>query len=148
VTAAGRRWCEQHQRHECASLRRYRTAYCHNAPLKGTAKCQAHTSREPATSPRALAHQQVAAALAEGRLVRPDTCELCGACRDDRPAWGLYAHHEDYSRPLDVIWLCGSCHQRVHGHHRGLAAYVAWLRAQLAAAERVLDRQLAAAAAA
>jgi hypothetical protein len=27
----------------------------------------------------------------------------------------LHAHHEDYKRPLNVIWLCRSCHQRIHG---------------------------------
>lgn len=37
------------------------------------------------------------------------------------PARGRYvmvAHHEDYARPLDVEWLCVSCHKRrVHAPH-------------------------------
>lgn len=39
-----------------------------------------------------------------GRLVRPKKCQWCGT-------EGLIeGHHEDYKRPLDVIWLCQPCH--------------------------------------
>jgi hypothetical protein len=24
------------------------------------------------------------------------------------------AHHSDYSKPLDIEWLCNSCHERLH----------------------------------
>lgn len=47
-------------------------------------------------------------AILTGRLVRPDKCSHCGyACKPQ-------AHHEDYSKPFDVIWLCVSCHRRLH----------------------------------
>jgi hypothetical protein len=26
----------------------------------------------------------------------------------------VHAHHEDYSRPLDVTWLCQKCHVQRH----------------------------------
>ena|ERR1035437_2491923 len=45
-------------------------------------------------------------ALRDGRLVR-QPCETCGRT----PA---QAHHDDYSRPLDVRWLCGSHHRLEH----------------------------------
>lgn len=50
----------------------------------------------------------VAHAFKTGQLVRPERCAWCGDYDS------IYAHHEDYSRPLDVVWLCGSCHQRRH----------------------------------
>jgi len=26
----------------------------------------------------------------------------------------LEAHHDDYSKPLDIQWMCTSCHKRHH----------------------------------
>jgi len=48
------------------------------------------------------AHNLVAAAVAKGQLIR-QPCE-CGRQETD-------AHHDDYSRPLDVRWVCRRCHQ-------------------------------------
>lgn len=55
------------------------------------------------------AHAAVAAAVRSGVLERAASCEDCGA--ECAP---LQAHHEDYAAPLDVIWLCASCHQGRH----------------------------------
>jgi hypothetical protein len=50
-------------------------------------------------------------ALRAGILPRKYRCEKCGIeARHAR----LYKHHADYGRPLDVVWLCGSCHGREH----------------------------------
>jgi hypothetical protein len=47
-------------------------------------------------------------ALKSGKVVRPDTCELCGGiCKAE-------GHHPDYSKRLDVMWLCRACHVYVH----------------------------------
>ncbi len=51
------------------------------------------------------AHQIVKYALDKKYLTKGTYCECCGAT--DRP---LEGHHPDYSRPLDVLWLCRSCH--------------------------------------
>ena len=45
-------------------------------------------------------------ALKEGKKFR-EPCEKCGAS----PA---QAHHPDYSKPLDVQWLCPPCHVNEH----------------------------------
>lgn len=52
------------------------------------------------------AHRAVHKALREGRLRRPPACENCG-----RVTERIDAHHEDYSKPLDVDWLCVWCHR-------------------------------------
>lgn len=53
------------------------------------------------------AHQMVQYWIRRGVLVRPKSCEGCGK---DKP----HAHHEDYSQPLAVRWLCALCHKERH----------------------------------
>lgn len=58
----------------------------------------------------AAAHRLVSQAKRRktNRLI-PKPCEGCGAAK------GVHAHHDDYSKPLEVKWLCGSCHRKHHG---------------------------------
>ena len=37
-------------------------------------------------------------------------CERCGADKN------VEAHHEDYSKPLEVNWLCVTCHGHKHAN--------------------------------
>jgi hypothetical protein len=56
------------------------------------------------------AHQAVERAIASGILQRPGACEKC------QSPVPVHAHHEDYSKPLDVQWLCADCHWHIHTH--------------------------------
>lgn len=58
---------------------------------------------------KAKAHNAVKYAVRVGKLTR-GKCEVCGA-------EGAQAHHDDYSKPLDVRWLCMIHHKE---HHRQL----------------------------
>jgi hypothetical protein len=51
------------------------------------------------------AHWKVAAALRSGKLVR-EPCAVCGE--------KAQAHHDNYSKPLDVRWLCREHHDVEH----------------------------------
>lgn len=55
---------------------------------------------------KAIARAAVGNAIRDGRLVR-QPCEVCG----DENSEG---HHEDYSKPLDVIWYCSKHHAERH----------------------------------
>ena len=51
-------------------------------------------------------------AVRDGRILRPDSCSACGGkCIPQ-------GHHADYSKPLDVQWLCRSCHGKLHGWYK------------------------------
>jgi hypothetical protein len=52
---------------------------------------------------RSVLHQAVYA----GTIVR-QPCEVCGTTEK------LHAHHEDYSKPLEVRWLCYLHHRQLH----------------------------------
>lgn len=53
-----------------------------------------------------IARNAVNNALRDGAIVKLP-CEMCGS------EWSQ-AHHEDYSKPLDVKWLCFNCHRLAH----------------------------------
>ncbi len=54
------------------------------------------------------AYNMVAYALRTGTL-KKKPCLYCGSEK-------VQAHHHDYLKPLDVVWVCFSCHRRVeHG---------------------------------
>lgn len=53
------------------------------------------------------AHIKVGNAIRGGRLVR-QPCEHCNTTER------VHAHHEDYSKPLAVRWLCAACHGFEH----------------------------------
>jgi hypothetical protein len=55
------------------------------------------------------AQKQVRLAIQRGELVRPSFCSQCGTTE-----FAIEAHHEDYSRQLDVVWLCTLCHGARH----------------------------------
>lgn len=65
------------------------------------------------------AHAMVQEALKFGTLVRRTECEGCSSTVN------VVAHHDDYKRPLDVRWLCGTCHQAWHSKHGHGANYFA-----------------------
>lgn len=46
-------------------------------------------------------------AVKSGKIQKPNTCSQCGKRFAKRLIQG---HHEDYSRPLDVVWLDAGCH--------------------------------------
>ena len=57
-------------------------------------------------SRRIAAHSQVARAIRSGALVR----QPCSRCNESKSV----AHHEDYDKPLEVVWLCQPCHKQRH----------------------------------
>ena len=49
--------------------------------------------------------------IAFGRIAKPRRCSLCSKIKP------LDGHHHDYDKPLDVTWLCRSCHKAIHSKY-------------------------------
>jgi hypothetical protein len=86
-TGVKRRLC---RRHHAAYMRAWRRTH----RLTGEARR------------RDLARHYAGVYLRRGKIAR-GPCRACGA-----PVAEM--HHADYSRPLDVTWLCRPCHRRFH----------------------------------
>lgn len=52
------------------------------------------------------AHQEVLKAIRKGTLIKLP-CQFCGIKQ-------VEGHHSDYSKPLEVVWLCSNCHRLLH----------------------------------
>jgi len=46
--------------------------------------------------------------VASRRIIKPRQCSHC------KSTWQVEAHHPDYNKPNEVIWLCKSCHSKLH----------------------------------
>lgn len=81
---------------------RKRATLPHRVALAG-----ATTRRWRAKYPeRYVAHTLVNLAVKSGQLLK-QPCERCGIHK-------VHGHHEDYSKPLEVVWLCAACHKLRH----------------------------------
>lgn len=47
-------------------------------------------------------------AIKRKKISRPDKCEKCNRISK------VQGHHDDYTKPLEVIWLCIMCHAGKH----------------------------------
>lgn len=54
------------------------------------------------------ARSAVRTAIKKGHLERASQCEQCLS------SYRIEAHHEDYSKQLEVMWLCRPCHELIH----------------------------------
>ncbi len=55
---------------------------------------------------KARSRGAVARALKKGEILK-EPCEVCGETKS-------YAHHDDYSKPLDIRWVCAPHHKEIH----------------------------------
>lgn len=58
--------------------------------------------------PKIQVRFKVRAAILAGKVVRPSNCPRCGAPEN------IEGHHKDYSKPLELEWLCRACHKKEH----------------------------------
>lgn len=73
--------------------------------VKHPERVSAHRRKFNSDNPeKRKAHYVVQTALRNGSMKRPPLCSACDA------TGRIEGHHEDYSKPLEVTWLCKPCH--------------------------------------
>jgi hypothetical protein len=80
-------------------------------------KARLRAQRRAAELNKVQAKHKVQAAVRSGRLTPWPMCSVpeCNVSKTE-------AHHPDYTRPLDVVWLCRSHHRLAHYAIRDIAA--------------------------
>jgi hypothetical protein len=69
---------------------------------------------------RKKARYMIGSAISSFQIPRAEfcTCAHCGRNKYNTPHLHMHYHHEDYTKPLEVIPLCVSCHAKVHAKER------------------------------
>lgn len=69
---------------------------------------RAQATQRKRNADKITARKAVQHALRSGKLEKRP-CERCA-----RENWDVEAHHPDYRKPLEVMWLCNHHHKEVH----------------------------------
>lgn len=84
-------WYRNYREKNIEKIRMYRNTY---------------RKRNPYSPVKDFARKKLFRAIESGILLR-GKCQVCGRT-------GAEGHHFDYSKPLDVLWLCPTHHKDMH----------------------------------
>lgn len=59
-----------------------------------------------------MANKLIKNMVLRGALVRPTVCYKCDS------SVKISAHHPDYDKPFDIVWLCHRCHMKEHRKYK------------------------------
>jgi hypothetical protein len=91
-----RRWFKAHPEYAKQYNKQYRAEHRHKF-------YELQIDRQRRHPDRVRANELTRNAKKNGTLVKAEHCEQCDNQR-------VEAHHDDYSQPLNVRWLCKACH--------------------------------------
>lgn len=93
--------------YQCRSCtNEYSTAYNAKRRAQGFKSGTSHWDKD--NPHKKNTHQKVRWAVKSGTLEKPECCEACDSTTN------IVGHHEDYDKPLEVLWLCRRCHGMLH----------------------------------
>lgn len=82
----------------------------HRATEAGKESLKRAVYKNIAKSPeKQKARRKLRYAIESGKIIRPNQCNRCNN------TYRIEGHHTDYSKPLEVLWLCKHCHMDIHG---------------------------------
>ncbi len=94
-----------HRRKRMEDPERYKE-YDKNRKLTATER-QKNYLAKPENRIKDRARRKLRYALKVGKIVRPTRCASC------RKETSLEPDHHDYTKPLDVVWMCRQCHMEI-----------------------------------
>jgi hypothetical protein len=98
-----------HRAKHVEQARRYDRDRFHNDPNRRNMHKQSSYKYTREHPERRSARNKARRALLTGKIQKMP-CETCGKEESQM-------HHPDYSRPLDIMWLCKLCHEEWHKKH-------------------------------
>lgn len=84
-------------------------------PESVAASSRKSTKNYKAAHPEKVRAQRLVRQAKRSGLLKEQPCESCGIAPDQTK---MHAHHDDYSEPLKIRWLCGKCHKEHHNQHK------------------------------
>jgi len=80
-----------------------------------------HRGSYPDNTKRKRVQHITEKAIKKGILIRPVKCSQCKGTQEYSDGRnGIQAHHCDYNKPLNVLWLCQKCHHEWHTNNKAI----------------------------
>lgn len=97
---------------KAGNYRRRTCRVCINLKRKGTQKYVPRSKPKIRNAAGRIAQRKVEYLVSRGLIVKPEKCETC---KTKTPKEKLHGHHhKGYENPLEIIWICHSCHAAEH----------------------------------
>ena len=103
-----KRW----QRSNPEKTRTYRLRWELKNRERITARVIPYHRRYTRDNPEKIKAQNLVARMLRRREMIRGVCEICGTTER------VHGHHDDYSKPLEVRWLCARHHRLLHAEQR------------------------------
>lgn len=104
-------WTEQNKEH----LRNYRETDSYKKSIhkyRSTNKCKErykeYLELNPVAKQKLIVRQFTRSQIISKKIVKLP-CQVCGELKSE-------AHHKDYNKPLEVVWLCRKHHRELHNN--------------------------------
>ena len=100
--------CREYDRNRPNKAERYQKIKEYQQTEKGKEVRRKSTQKYQQDRLKKQAHTDLSNAVKYGKIIKPNNCQNCGVtCKP-------HGHHDDYSKSLDVRWLCVKCHVDFH----------------------------------
>jgi hypothetical protein len=104
MAALNKQWKQDHPEEVAANNKQWRQEH----PEAVSAYTKEYQAKNPL---KKRAQNIINRAIRDGKLTKPTTCSECNATGT------IQGHHCDYTKPLEVMWLCQTCHIAWHKEH-------------------------------